>query len=80
MVGGGGVAQIDPNSLFKVKRQTYKMVKHTQTDRRQKATNCLSGLTILWDKVVLKGLRIVPIFDFFNLTEIKQINQFLFFL
>ena len=78
--GGGGGGQIDPNSLFKVKRQTYKMVKHTQTDRRQKATNCLSGLTILWDKVVLKGLRIVPIFNFFNLTEIKQINQFLFFL
>ena len=77
---GGGGGQIDLNSLFKVKRQTYKIARHTQTDHRQKPTNCLSGLTILWDKVVLKGLRIVPIFDFFNLTEIKQINQFLFYL
>ena len=40
------------------KRQSYKMVKHTQTIRQQQLTNCLSVFDH-FVKLVLKGLSLI---------------------
>ena len=34
--------------IFPFKRQSHQMVKHTQTNRRQQATNCLSVFECGW--------------------------------
>ena len=61
-------------NLYSFKRQPHKMVKRTQTIRRQELTNCLSAFDN-FVRLVLKGLHVSqwtqnPIFQFERLQDV----------
>ena len=55
--------------LLSFKRQPQKIVKHTQTIRRQQPTNCLS----MFDHFVGLGLKELRIQDFTRLVIVPQV-------
>ena len=59
---------------YPYKRQPYKMVKHSQTIRWQKPTNCLSVFDHFWG-LVLKGLK----GDSGGFRRRKNLEQFITF-